>query len=68
MGQSGLSLVIENVEDNSTDSVNTPLRATVWCVVYNIEGIVINHSEADWIGQPLPGINFVPQSSTALTV
>lgn len=67
IGQSGLSLTLETVEDNSTDQVNTPLRATIWCAVYNLEGIVINHSEADWVGQALPGINFVPQSSTVAT-
>ncbi|UXD80018.1 putative capsid protein [Myrmica rubra picorna-like virus 6] len=66
IGQSGLSIVLETIEDNSTDQVNTPLRATVWCAVYNIKGIVINHQEADWVGQALPGINFVPQSNTTL--
>lgn len=66
LGQSGLSLVLQTLEDNSIDSVNTPLRATIWCCVYNIRGVVINHSETDWIGRDLPGLNFIPQPATAL--
>lgn len=61
VGQSGLSLVLETLEDNSIDSVNTPLRATVWCCVYNIQAVVINHSETDWVGREIPGLNFIPQ-------
>lgn len=65
MGQSGLSLVLENLEDNSIESVNTPLRATIWCCVYNIQGVVINHNENDWVGRSLPGLNFIPQPAAA---
>lgn len=65
MGQSGLSLVLQTLEDNSIDSVNTPLRATVWCCVFNIQGVVLNHSETDWVGQELTGLNFIPQPVTA---
>lgn len=36
VGQSGLTLRIQCVEDNSTDAVNTPLNATIWCCVYNV--------------------------------
>jgi len=63
LGQSGLSIVLETMEDNTTDSVNTPLRATVYCAVYNIRGVVINHSEADWIPTNVPGLNFMPQTT-----
>jgi len=64
IGQSGLSIVIETVEDNSVDQVNTPLRATIWCAVHDLRGIVINHTETAWVGDGLPGLNFVPQTVT----
>ena len=61
VGQSGLSIVIETVEDNSTDQVNTPLQATVWCCVHNLKAVVLGRTEAEWVGQNQAGLNFTPQ-------
>jgi len=35
-GQCGGSIVIKTIEDNSSDSLNTPLNITLFCCVYNI--------------------------------
>lgn len=61
-GQSGLSLKIQCVEDNSTEAVNTPLTATVWCCVYNVTmSGQRNFTEAD--RGALLALNFKPQST-----
>lgn len=61
-GQSGLSLKIQCVEDNSTDAVNTPLTATVWCCVYNVTmSGQRNFTEAD--RGALLALNFKPQAT-----
>lgn len=35
-GQSGGSIVIKTIEDNSSETVNTPISITVWCCVTNV--------------------------------
>lgn len=35
-GQSGGSIIIHTIEDNSIETLNTPLTATIWCCVHNI--------------------------------
>ncbi|UCR92510.1 MAG: hypothetical protein [Apis nora virus 2] len=60
-GSSGLSLCIETVEDNSTESVNTPLIMTVWCCVHNVKLTGLrNPTMAD---QNIPVLNFTPVAS-----
>lgn len=57
-GQSGLSITIKTIEDNSTAAVNTPLQASVWCILYNVKcsGFI-------GVADPaiiIPGLNFKP--------
>lgn len=35
-GQSGGSIVIQTIEDNSIETLNTPLMATIWCCVHGV--------------------------------
>lgn len=58
IGQSGLSLIIETVEDNSIETVNTPLHAFAYCCVYNIHvsGFIKNMTATE-----VPGLNFIPK-------
>lgn len=36
LGQSGGSIMIRTIEDNSSETVNTPINITVWCCVTNV--------------------------------
>uniref|UniRef100_W8AX67 Putative ORF4 protein n=1 Tax=Ceratitis capitata TaxID=7213 RepID=W8AX67_CERCA len=55
-GQSGGSIVIKTVEDNSSETVNTPIAITVWCCVTNVNltGWALNATT----GIDYPKINF----------
>lgn len=57
-GQSGGSIVIETIEDNSTETVNSPLQITVWCCVANVR--LTGLDEPSTVGQDCPGLNFQP--------
>jgi len=56
-GQSGLSLVIETVEDNTLTEVGTPLDMVAFCCVHNVHlsGLINVQSEVE-----IPGLNFTP--------
>uniref|UniRef100_A0AAU7L154 VP4 protein n=1 Tax=Zeugodacus cucurbitae nora virus 4 TaxID=3159470 RepID=A0AAU7L154_9VIRU len=58
LGQSGGSIVIETIEDNSNETVNTPLQITVWCCVANVR--LTGYAVADTSGYTCPGLNFNP--------
>lgn len=59
LGQSGGSLVIETIEDNSSEQVNTPLQITVWCCVSDIK--LTGYNVSDTTGFNVAGFNFLPQ-------
>uniref|UniRef100_A0A1L8EC78 Putative vp4 n=1 Tax=Haematobia irritans TaxID=7368 RepID=A0A1L8EC78_HAEIR len=61
LGQSGGSLIIETIEDNSNETVNTPIQITVWCCVADIE--LTGYAIADTQGYDIPGLNFNPVTS-----
>nr|ARO50052.1 capsid protein [Apis Nora virus] len=60
LGQSGGSIIIETVEDNSSETVNSPLQITVWCCMANLKmtGYAISNSA----GYNHAGMNFMPQT------
>lgn len=62
LGQSGGSIVIETIEDNSSETVNSPLQITVWCCVANIK--MTGYALADTAGYSHPGLNFMPITPT----
>jgi hypothetical protein len=59
LGQSGGSLVIETIEDNSSEQVNTPLQITVWCCVSDVK--LTGYAVSTTNGFPITGFNFRPQ-------
>ncbi|UHK03070.1 MAG: hypothetical protein GABNV1_gp4 [Guiyang argiope bruennichi nora-like virus 1] len=61
-GQSGGSLVIETIEDNSNETVNTPLQITVWCCVSDVQ--LTGYAIADTLGYSIPGLNFKAATTT----
>lgn len=58
-GQSGLSITIEVMEDNSTTNVSTPLNISIYCCVFDIKCTVFKSLE---IMDPVdvPALNFTP--------
>lgn len=60
LGQSGGSIVIKTIEDNSSETVNTPINITVWCCVTNIQ--LTGWKDTSTTGVPLTKINFTPQT------
>ncbi|AHZ92155.1 VP4 [Drosophila immigrans Nora virus] len=58
LGQSGGSIVIETIEDNSNETVNTPLSITVWCCMANVD--MTGYAIADATAYNYPGMNFIP--------
>nr|AWA82260.1 hypothetical protein [Drosophila melanogaster Nora virus] len=58
VGQSGGSIVIETIEDNSNETVNTPLSITVWCCMANVKAT--GYAIADTSTYNYPGMNFIP--------
>ncbi|AHZ92151.1 VP4 [Drosophila subobscura Nora virus] len=58
LGQSGGTIVIETIEDNSNETVNTPLSITVWCCMANIR--MTGYAIADSSAYNHPGMNFMP--------
>lgn len=64
LGQSGLSLAIENIEDNSLETVNSPLNITVMNCVINVKVSGLKVTQTD--GVAMKGLNFNPQSVPAV--
>ncbi|ADB64453.1 capsid protein [Drosophila melanogaster Nora virus] len=58
VGQSGGSIVIETIEDNSNETVNTPLSITVWCCMANIKATGYRHADTSAYNEK--GMNFIP--------
>lgn len=63
IGQSGLSLVIETVEDNTIESVGTPMSGIAYCCVYNVNVSGLRNVTAT---TEIPGLNFTPKTNGML--
>lgn len=61
-GQSGGSIIIETIEDNSSETVNSPLMITVWCCMSNLK--MTGYRIPDTAGYNHPGMNFMPLTPT----
>jgi len=61
VGQSGGSIIIETIEDNSSETVNSPLQITVWCCMSNLK--LTGYAIADSAGYNHDGMNFKPQTT-----
>lgn len=66
LGQSGGALVIETIEDNSSEQVNTPLQITVWCCVANVK--LTGFSATSTNAFTVPGLNFAPQTAVSRVI
>jgi len=65
-GQSGLSIKILNIEDNTLTTVGTPLTGVAFCCVYNL--VVSNLRETDYEPVTVGGLNFRPTTLPASEV
>lgn len=59
-GQSGLSINIGMMEDNSIETVNTPLNVTIYNCTYNLRATRFNSAEAFMDVYTLDALNFQP--------
>lgn len=57
-GQSGGSIVIRTIEDNSSEAVNTPIAITVWCCVTNVN--LTGWKNSSTTGVNIDKLNFFP--------
>lgn len=60
-GQSGLSLVIETVEDNTLTEVGTPLDMIAFCCVHNVHLSGLTNVQTE---HEMPGLNFTRVSES----
>lgn len=58
VGQSGLSIKIQTVEDNNVADLNTPMMGVAFCCVYNLNLSSLNESNYD--PSPVQGLSFLP--------
>lgn len=65
-GQSGLSLEVTLMEDNSIETVNTPLNVTALCYVYDVQCTGWKASADILSGVSVPALNFTPAATQAL--
>jgi hypothetical protein len=61
-GQSGLSIVVETVEDNTLTEVRTPLEMVAFCCIHNVHlsGMINDQQTLE-----IPGLNFTPVADPA---
>lgn len=64
-GQSGLSIEVTLMEDNSIETVNTPLNVTAYCYVYGMQGTGWRNSDDILNGVAMPALNFTPAATPA---
>lgn len=62
-GQSGGSIILVHEEDNSTDTVETPLSFTAWCAIVDVRCTGMKKFNTNI---PMPAMAFAPQTKAAI--